>query len=317
MATSPRLTFFVELPADRLVEVLQPATVGTLARRGAAVSMALLDLDPERAAAILALTAAGVPVTGWLVLPEADGYWLNADNADQALTRWQAVQAWAETNGLALPTIGLDVEPPHDDTVALVRAPVATAWRLLRRRRPLAQVATAQAAYAHLSRAIAATGREVEAYQVPLLADERAVACRVLARTLGLIDVAADRDVWMLYRSALPRPWGPGLVGAYGAGTRAIAVGITGGGVRSLQPAFVARELDLAATLDELRRAAQHCDDLYVFSLEGCVRRGMLTAICAATLQERPARTSLLATGLVHCGRAAFRMGLRIADRLP
>ncbi len=296
---------------------MQPATVETLARRGAAVSMALLDLDPKRAAAIRMLTAAGVPVTGWLILTETDGYWLNADNADQALARWQAVHAWAETNALALPTIGLDVEPPHDDTVALVRAPVATAWRLLRRRRPLAQVATAQAAYAHLRRAIAATGRQVEVYQVPLLADERAVGSRVLARTLGLVDVAADRTVWMLYRSALPPPWGPGLVDAYGSGAHAIAVGITGGGVRSLEPAFATRELDLAATLDELRRAAQHCDDLYVFSLEGCVHRDNLAAICAATVHERPTCTALLATSLVQCGRAALRLGLRIADRMP
>lgn len=317
MTSPPNLTFFVELAADRLAEVVQPGVVDLLANRRAAVAMALVDLSPDRAEAVRALEAAGVPVTAWLVLPESEGYWLNADNAERAHAQWLAVLAWGQQHGLTLRTVGLDIEPPHDDTVALVRAPLATAVRLFSRRRAAAQVGVAQMSYATLVAAIQSTGRTVETYQVPLLADERQAATQVLARSLGLVDVRADREVWMLYRSALPQPWGPGLVDAYGPGARAIAIGITGGGVRSLQASFSARELNGAATVLELRRAARFADDLYVFSLEGCVRRGILGQVCAADLRAGPSQTAVLSGTLGRIGRLGFQLGLRLANRLP
>ncbi|MBM4345728.1 MAG: hypothetical protein FJ100_20330 [Deltaproteobacteria bacterium] len=316
MLPKPRLTFFVELPADQLAEVVQPAVLETLARRGAAISMALLDLGVERAAAIRAFEAAGIAVTAWVVLDEAQGYWLNSDNADCAAARWHAVRQWSSAHGLAVATVGLDIEPPHDDTVALVRTPALAAARMLRRSRSPEQVSAAQVAYAQLVDAIRASGRTVEAYHVPLLADERRAGTVALRRSLGLVDLAVDREVWMLYRSALPAPWGAGLVSGYGPGTRAIGVGITGGGMRSLQPTFARRELDATAAIDELRRAARFCDDLYVFSLEGCVRRGALAALCAADLRGQPRQAERLSTAWVRGARFALRAGLRVADRL-
>jgi 2-oxoacid dehydrogenases acyltransferase (catalytic domain) len=57
---------------------------------------------------------------------------------------------------------------------------------------------------------------------------ERQTGSTLLQR-LALVDVATDREVWMLYSSFL-RALGPGLIWAYGPEAQAIAVGTTGGG---------------------------------------------------------------------------------------
>jgi hypothetical protein len=51
-------------------------------------------------------------------------------------------------------------------------------------------------------------------YQFPLIADERQAGPALLQR-LALVDVATDREVWMLYSSFL-RALGPRLIWAYG-----------------------------------------------------------------------------------------------------
>ena len=68
----------------------------------------------------------------------------------------------------------------------------------------------------------------MENYQFPLIADERRAGSTVLQR-LALVDVATDREVWMLYSSFL-RALGPGLIWAYSPEATAVAVGTTGGG---------------------------------------------------------------------------------------
>jgi len=126
---------------------------------------------------------------------------------------------------------------------------------------------------------------------------------------LGLVDVRADRDVWMLYRSVLPHPWGECLVDVYGPDAAAIAVGISGGGVAVLQPAFEARLLGAQTLIDELRRARRHTVHLYVFSLEGCIEAGMLAAVLDADLSLDAAPATL------RHGAGLARLGLQTALR--
>jgi hypothetical protein len=94
--------------------------------------------------------------------------------------------------------------------------------RLADRARP----ARSKAAYRRLVGQIRADGWPVENYQFPLIADERQAGSALLQR-LALVDVATDREVWMLYSSFL-RALGPGLIWAYGPEAAAIAVGTTG-----------------------------------------------------------------------------------------
>lgn len=280
----PHLSFFAELTDTELDQLLTADVLSTLRRRGARLAVGLLDLSERRAATLARAEQAGVAITAWLLLSEADGYWLTLDNAAAARERWLETHQWIQRFGLQIRTVGLDIEVPHHRAVGLVQRPVATSVELVQQRRSAAHHAQAQADYAQLIQEIRQVGMEVETYQIPLLADERRAGTTILQRASGIVDVQGDREVLMLYHSAVPKPLAAGLIHAYGRDAQAIAVGITGGGVRSLQAEFADRELDLAALRRELTSAALYSDRLYVFSLEGCVRRGMLEAICAEDL---------------------------------
>lgn len=314
--SQPKLTFFAELPPAELAAVLQAECAGqtvldVLARRGAGVAVAMLDLSAERAQSMRLLQQCGVAVTAWLVLPEHDGYWLTADNADLAHARWHEVQRWAVQHGVILAGVGLDIESPHDDAVALARTPVRALVQLAGKRRPDVVVHTATSAYQALVDEVQQAGLFCETYQFPFAADERDAGSLLLQRTLGTVDIRGDREVRMLYRSVLPAPWGETLIDAYGPGADGIAVGITGGGVASLQASFAHRELTQAQVLADLRRAARYSDQLYVFSLEGCVARGYLAEICEADLRAHHAPAPLRhVAGLLRKSlRAALQTG--------
>lgn len=307
------LTFFCELSTPRLTALLADGHVAALlAAHGCGVSMAMLDLTAERAAVVRTLTAAGVPVTAWLVLEEDDGYWLTLDNVGLARERWLEVHAWVVRHQLNLRGVGLDVEAPHDDAVGLAEQTVLTVARLgwLRRSRDDWRRAV-QALDALVAEVRAAVGY-VETYQFPFIADERGAGSTLLQRVLGIADVRADREVLMLYRSALPAPWGRLLMDAYGGAAEAIGVGITGGGVAALEARFAPRELDLAGTLEELARARRHTEHLYVFSLEGCENKGWLQDLLEAPLPDLVAPQG---GRLVALGRRTAQWVLS-ADRL-
>ena len=285
VARSPHLTFFVELESGPLVELFaRPEVLSFLAEQGCAVSMGLLDLSGERAEAVRRLEARGVPVTAWLLLDVADGYWLNADNADRARERRRETAAWATREGLRLHRVGLDVEFPRSESRGILRHRRAALLSMLRRRRSRERVARAEAAYAELVAEIRAGGRSVEAYHFPHLLDERIAGTTLLRRSLGLVDVPVDAEVYMLYATYL------GVAGAraYFSDAPCIALGVTGGGVNANEPEARSRHLSWEVLEAELRAAAAHTRELYVFSLEGCAWRGWLPRI-AALDWSRPA----------------------------
>ncbi len=283
--THPRLTFFLELPAAEVTALLaRPGVLAQLTACRAAIAMALLDLDPQRAQAIRLLTAHQIPVTAWLVLETGEGYWLTADKAHCAKRRYAEVHAWARAEQLTFAGVGLDIEVPHSAAAPLFDQPLRALGRLLRHSRPEHRVRQARAEYEELIQQIRQDGYRTETYHLPFIHDEREAGSSLLQRALGIVDVRADREVLMLYRSVLAPPFGELLVDAYGGRAAAIAVGITGGGVAVLQPAFEARLLDLPALLADLRRARRYTEHLYVFSLEGCVESGLLEPLSRADL---------------------------------
>jgi hypothetical protein len=281
----PKLTFFVELETPPLEELFgRPEVLPFLAAQECAVSMGLLDLSDRRAEVVRKIESSGIPVTGWLLLDLEDGYWLNADNADRARERWRETAAWADCEGLPLQRIGLDVEFPRSESEGAIRDRRRAFFSMLRRRRPRERVHEAERAYEELVHEIRQSGRTVEVYQFPHLLDERAARSTLLRRALGVVDVAVDAEVYMLYSSYLGR-----------AGTRAyfedapcIALGVTGGGVNAGNPDAQSRFLSRERLEEDLRAAAAHTSEVYVFSLEGCVERGMLGPI-AEIDWDRPA----------------------------
>jgi hypothetical protein len=272
----PKLTFFVELELEPLEELFaRPDVLPFLAAQRCAISMGLLDLSPRRAAVVRQLESSGIPVTGWLLLDVEDGYWLNADNADRARERWRETADWAKREGLSLPTVGLDVEFPRSESEGAIRNHRQAFFSMMRRRRSRQQVRDAEREYAELVREIHQTDRTVEVYQFPQLLDERAAHSALLRRSLGIVDVAVDAEVYMLYASYL------GRAGAqvYFADAPCIALGVTGGGVNAQNPDAQRRFLSWERLSEDLRAAAAHTAEVYVFSLEGCVERDMLAPI--------------------------------------
>jgi hypothetical protein len=308
----PKLTFFVELETEPLVALFErPEVAPFLAAKECAVSMGLLDLSSRRASLIRRLESSGIAVTAWLLLDVKDGYWLNADNAKRASERWRETAAWAERENLRLQRVGLDVELPRSESEGAIRSKGRAFFSMLRRRRSREQVREAERAYEALVREIRASGRSVEAYHFPYLLDERAVGSTLLRRSLGLVDVPVDAEVYMLYSSYLGRAgaWG------YFASARSIALGVTGGGVNVDNPDAQRRFLSWERLAEDLRAAAAHTGDVYVFSLEGCVERGLLQRIAEIPWDAAPPRLSAAEARRARMARSLTRWVLR-AERV-
>ncbi len=83
-----------------------------------------------------------------------------------------------------------------------------------------------------------------------------------------------DRETLMLYTSFV-RPMGPGILNSYGVDADVIGVGSTGGGVE-----FTGSEpLSWEELARDLRMAYRWTDDIFIFSLEGCVEQGFLSQL--------------------------------------
>ena len=272
----PDLTFFVELEPDPLVALFQDGRCfDSLERGGFGIAMAMLDLGDERARVARELEDRGIPVTAWLLLDRSDGYFLNADNDSLARARYLEFREWAARNDLALPRVGLDMEPPRPDVEILTRSPIGGFTALTLRRRGRARIVRAEESYTDLVHEIRADDRRVEAYLLPHLLDERKAGTTLLRRALGIVDVEVDREVFMLYSTY----FGVAGVRGYMGEAQSIAVGCTGGGIDAGDPSFEERSLDWPGLERDLLAAAAHACPVYVFSLEGCVREGMLERI--------------------------------------
>ncbi len=270
---SPRLTFWCELEAQPLTALLQePQVLQNLQALGAGVSLALLDLSEERAAVVKRLTAAGVPVTAWLLAPYEEGYFFNLGNPSQAAAFYRRFQAWTARHSLQWAGVGLDCEPDVRELREVVRQPLPVLRAWLTHAVDSGRLRRGLALYRDLLAQMRADGYRVESYQFGVIVDERRAGSTLLQRTLGLLDLPVDREVLMLYSSFLR---GPGTLWSYGVEAGAIGVGSTGGGLdAALMPILgwdeLARDLRLA-----------HCwtDDIYIYSLEGCVQQDLLARL--------------------------------------
>jgi hypothetical protein len=272
------LTFACELPSGPLTALFADERVmDALKELNARVSLGLLDLGPERAEVVRRLNAAGVPVVAWLLLPESEGYWCNADNGPRVVARYAAFSSWTAEQDLVWDGIGLGIEPHIALMERLMKGQVhRAAPGMVRNLFDRERIDRAQAIYSTLVTQMRLDGYQVESYQFPFILDERRIRTTVLQRVLGIIDLEVDREVLMLYSSLMGRV-GPGLLWSYGQEIAArgggIGIGSTGGGVEigaDIQP------LTWSEFTRDLRWAWRLTDDVFIFSLEGCARRGFL-----------------------------------------
>lgn len=281
----PEITFFCELGPIALEELFaQPGLIERLAARRYKVALAILDFSPQRAAVVRRLTAAGVAVVAWLLLPIDAGYWFNLSNYPQAIARYHEFRAWAERERLRFFAVGLDFEPSLKELHAARGKGALHIFNraLLAQRHAL--YPAARDAYLELAATIRHDGYELHTYQYPPIVDDRRWGTTLIQRMLDVIDLPADLEVLMLYTSPL---WhgrldalGAAYIRSYGPHADGIAIGVTGGGV-VLDPltGLTAPRMTDASFQRDLRVAAAYTDSVHIFSLEGCVERGWLEAI--------------------------------------
>jgi hypothetical protein len=268
----PQLTFFCQLNPDDLHELfMSPAVIDGLKDLKANLSLGLLDFSQERANVVRSLNAAGIPLNAWLLLPEEDGYWFNLDNVPQALACYRAFREWTDENSLLWSGVALDIEPDIQDWERWKTGRFQLLTALVKRSFNRKRLLRAQAAYAKLAATIRSDGYFVESYQFPFIEDERKVGSTLLRRLAGLVDIPVDREVWMLYTSFF-RPAGAGYLWSYAQQAKAIGLGSTGGGVDT--GVGDGHPLDWEEFSRDLRLAWYWTNDIYIFSLEGCVHQG-------------------------------------------
>ena len=310
----PKLTFFCELPSDELTELFDGRfVIDDLRDLDANLSLGILDLSEERAKVVQRLNKADVPVIAWLLLPEEEGYWFNAENYEQASARYVTFKAWTDQYELRWAGIGLDIEPNINKIRRLSRKedvnPILS--RTFHRFTQKRQILQAQRAYQALIDLIHADGYEVESYQLPLIIEDRKAKATVIQRTLGLVDIDADREVLMLYSSFF-RPDGAALLMSYSSDADSIGVGSTGGGV-DIEGVIDLDPLSWEEFSRDLRLCAMQDKPIHIFSLEGCVEQGFLSRL--NTFEWDQQVDQLPKTFGIRAGRTGLAAGLWILER--
>jgi hypothetical protein len=145
-----------------------------------------------------------------------------------------------------------------------------------------------------LIQTIRADGYAVETYQFPTVLDERSAHSNVMAKTLGIPPLLADREVLMLYTSFFPK-YPDSILWSYAQQCQAAGVGSTGGGVEieGLPALKTMRWIDLKR---DLLLASQTVKNLYIFSLEGCITNNFMDRLVKLDWDARvipPARSAM------------------------
>ncbi len=282
----PQLIFFCELagPALQALFVDHPI-LPALAASGDGVAIAMRELDEATAAVARLLNRYHIPLIAWLLLPPDEGFWFNLQNYPQAVERYRAFHRWAQAVGVQFQAVGLDIEPPTSELDRIQR------WggRDLARRVWLSSenvlFASARAAYTELIAEIHHDGYEVHTYQLPVLADDRRAGTTLIQRALDIVDLPADLEVLICYSSApleaLGNDLGGALITGYGAAADSIGVGILSGSTVRDSSSEGLPSLSWDAFERDLLLAARHTDTIYVYSLDGCIERGLFSRLVA------------------------------------
>jgi hypothetical protein len=305
----PQLTFFCELEIEPLKTLFTDSLISDLVGLKAALSLGILDLSDERAQVVKRLNQAGVPVIGWLLLSKDQGYWFNLDNAPLAFARYAEFKDWTARHSLQWAGIGLDIEPDIRDMTRFGRRRWRILPSLLGRLLDSKRLKGGRAAYQALVTRIRSDGYLVDSYQFPVIDDERRMGSTFLQRLGGLVDIPVDKEIWMLYSSYL-RPNGAGFIASYAPDAQALGLGITGGGV----DVGIADKNPLTwqELARDLRLAWYWCDDIHIFSLEGCVEQGYLERL-KSFAWDYPVLMPEESLARVESFRRALRSGLWVS----
>jgi hypothetical protein len=268
----PKISFFNEMKSGPLMELFRDSSVvEDLQFLNAEIRMGIMDISTERAEIIRMLTRKGIPVVAWLLLPEEEGYWFHAGNGSQAIARYSEVKRWADSHGIQLSGIGIDLELDYNDIITARNNPWSLLWQLPPRLYSKTEIEDGRKKYAELISMIKADGYMVESYYASFVKDETAAGNTSLQQLTKFLDIKTDREIPMLYSSFIGNA--DGLLEVYGreAGVKTVALGSTGGGIDTTLNTLTWEEL-----AHDMNMSSRFADEIHIFSLEGAVEKGYL-----------------------------------------
>lgn len=270
---------------DAKAEFASATLISDLQSLHAGIAISISDLSPERAEIVQTLNRANIPVIAWLVLAPEQGLYLNADNEPAAAARFADFEHWTDAYQLKWVKIGLDIEPNFQQFGEWNQGhKLRVLSTLARNYCDFGRVRRARESYASLIAHMREHGYVVQTHQLMFLADERRANTTVLERLFGIVNVASDDEVLMIY-SSFNHVAGGGLAYTYGPHAHSIAVGST---AASGDPVADAKypPLSPAETLRDLRVASHYSREVGVYHLEGCLRQGMMPNLKAMRWDE-------------------------------
>jgi hypothetical protein len=270
------LIFACDGPTSSLKTLFTPELVGDLRQLNAGIAFSTEDFSSERAEVVRQLNAAGIPTVAVIVLDDAHGYYVSAEDAAATADRFAEFDRWTSENGLRWEAIGLDIEPSRKDWTVINGQRLRFFGMILGRVfESNNRVYDNRRMYADLIRRMQSRGYFVQTYQLPLIANERRAHSTLLEKVLGLVDVQGNQEVLMLYTSFNQKA-GAAIIWQYGPQTKAIAIGSTAGSA-------IANGKFSPLSWDEFSRdliVAHHFSrTVGVYSLEGCISRGYISRL--------------------------------------
>lgn len=271
----PNISFYCELNGKDFSELLSDtALIRQLVKMHVSIRVGLHDFSVERTSTIQKLNKAGVPVYAWLLLPEEDGYWFNMHNGDKAGKRYDDFLQWTRINNLKWEGIGIDLELDINDAKMALNHPYKLIWKVYKRLYDNKSLKNGKEVFQALIEKMKADSYTVESYVIPFIFEERARKTTSLQKLMGIVDIETEREIPMLYTSAMRNP---GIIPLYHHDNMPVALGSTGGGVNI-------EGIELASlSWDELEGdlliASKLTDQIIIFCLETSVRKGFLHKI--------------------------------------
>jgi hypothetical protein len=272
---TPIISFFNEMNSRELSVMFEDsAIIESLKKMHAEVRMGLVDLTYDRVQVVKKLNAAGIPVVAWLLLPEDEGYWFNSSNGLLAIKRYRDMKQWAEFNELEFKAIGIDLELDINDGKLIQQNPWNLFWMVPPRLYDKTEIEKGRREYGQLIETMQHDGYMVESYYASFIKDETAIGNTAIQQATKFLDIKTDKEIPMLYSSFFGNPDGYYKVYGSDIGLKAVGVGSTGGGVDTTLPTLSYEQL-----VHDISIASKFADEVHVFSLEGCVKKGFLTRL--------------------------------------
>lgn len=288
-----------------------------LARHGVSPCLAVKGWSPDLAGLLRGCEERGLEPALWPLLPLEEGYFPNEGNLDSFGRLVSKLVEGASRAGVEPAWMAIDLEPPLDKGMAILRGPpLRRLSRLLRWPLETLRPERFEAARRTLEgmvRDLRGEGWRTLAAAAPLVLDQP-------EGTAGLEDlmespvlgVGFDRVSFMLYSSMVPGLGGPrgnpAWVHSYArearrrlGGAAAVSLGVTGRGVLEMETLMGGPEV-LARDVAAARAAG--VEDIALYNLEGSLRdpEGWLGALEASSREP-------LKSIAVEAARAGVRAG--------